>query len=1340
MSSPAFKQTALLRCWLSRHKNRKRLFEIGVPYLTVGFAFYDQAQSEIVYSTGGNGLIYLPFYRPIAGSRGTISYEFDPLDRIKHDVLAVLRSHKHEGPPRYAKIFNSKTPQFQDESDLRSPFENAIGVILAPDGEISCFALNYFLRRMLLQLNNGIAIRDICALSNFLESKFKEKVVIYPLPQELADKQRVPAEASVVIDREIEIGRRLLALLNGWDPLAAIPDQTEHPDYAYIPKLIEAQSEDSRMPVGLSKAGLQWSLMEFMQYLGLFNDKLEPTDRFNRLENWFTGYRDESFDSFRVPRIEKLLNSGSTKASTPRLRGYAASGAKKGICMWLAEVAASANFSCLTLPSAAADLWSQATRTTFLGHTLARCNSTAPSCWLAFPIQAERGSQSLSRRANSPNMAEIGFLLSLIDSSGKNVVLDPFAARTPPNREEIIDRLLPLRQMGFFLGKTEADKVYWLEIIRHNLRLEARENAIAAISSQSLSHNIGSHALSDARLFDPDAIADGLGLKDFHQYLQGRLDYVAQLIARTPPQPEPMYLWQDVLCEFFRQRLLLNRLVADRSVEGRNLSFKVSFPDGKETTIKWEDIENWLGVHGKENVSRLEPPGPDVLVAIPGGSVGRHALYSTLENLMRNSVKYGGRRGAQNDLCINFRLRNPDRARDERAYDYWLLEIWDNFSGFPSNDSRYGKLAKDFMEDVIDDEGKARPAGHGLIEIKAAMRFLHARDYHEDETRDSSPYACVPDCHRTSPARPEHQQHCCHANLANIFDEEFGWKKSEKQGVLVYRIRLRRPRMLGVLAPGCEFEEKDAQNVTNGVFFRKGLSLTAPGLDGTESLADLAPHLLVIRDDGTADADSLRDGIVEEIAEQHWRLPFRLFVVVENEDRREEWAKAIKHWEALIPTEPKPTSNDETPPAFLPRNRVRILIAPELHKDLAKPQGNPESAYPDSGIPNQESQPSHLTLAFVNRVYDHWLMAYKPLPDGKPFTDDAKWHLAVVFERDEEDVKRIWDGATVLEEQPLRSLSATAYFKKPKKTGTDRYGRPKTQEESVVPVAGKMDWEVTKDSVARLIHFGNHGASPPGDSTMVDAAKANNEIGYSQAFGSSEGPRTFNMLYSPPTDPDGFAFFCLTVVEAALTRVAAFDERVFGVFFAEKESKNGKLISHERVLDGSLAWMFPLLAAGSENAPSEYAVSNIDWEGLKDANTEKPPFPANACMSPIKKGEDDNYSLQIAPIEAADVLVLHEGLIEELVGNSGFQKGSELCLFNVAPHIVRTSGKGRDARQLGAFLPFCEYSAISAALAPLVKTKDEEPDPIETLRLEKISLARSILNTIGATPENRSQS
>jgi len=912
-------------------------------------------------------------------------------------------------------------------------------------------------------------------------------------------------------------------------------------------------------------------------------------------------------------------------------------------------------------------------------------------------------------------------------------------------------------------------------------RERLRSSVVAGIASQSLSHNIGSHALSDARLFDSSKTVDGDGLKDFHQYLQGRMDYVAQLIARTPPQPEPLYLWGDLLGEFFRQRLLLNRLVADRSVEGDNLSFLIEFPltiekvgdnvvrcEDRNAAVKmmrgwlkdrtellstakadmagdliwkridptrkhcvyttvtfgnklqwwqllgvsWKDIELALGLIAEKDdptgVGKIKTgipmagPLEDLLVAIPGGGVGRHALYSILENLMRNSVKYGERRKFQNDLYIHLRVRNPDTQSGEqkRSEDYWLLEIWDEFSGFgkeSEEQERYGKLAESFRQDVIDDEGKTRTSGHGLVEIKEAMRFLHdhKNSPESDETGTPSPWACRPHCHRTSPAHSkatcnevcqQGKAECCHANLANTFDVDYDGIPNEV-GTLVYRVRLRRPRLLGVWAEGLNFVEEECSSASKGVFFRKSLNESA----GTSlPLTELCAHLLVIRDTDTEEIE----GMVGKLAKEHWRLPFRLFVVTgdDGNHRAKLWKQTIETFENKAPSSPD-TNYQE---AFLPRHRIRVINAPKLYEKLGSP---------GEGL---------LDLAFVNEVYDHWLMAYKPLPgEGSPFSPENKWRLAVCFDRGRE-ISKLWAAANDNAVKALRSISVSAYctIRKPQEGG--EYGAPE-------PIfAAGTNLSGISGAASRLIHFGNHGLRPPEDEFRE--ALDDGTMRFSQEFGSKEAPRTFNLLYSPPADEHGFAFFALSIAEAALTDVAIFDERTAGVFLSDEVSKT---LSGGRSREAFRANLRPLIAVNAFDAKDgAFAVDDLDWDAM--GNT-CPKIPTEQFFYPhpaISKREVD-----ITSISGADVLVLHEGLIEELVSKGKFDPGSELCYLSRFPQIVRTSGKGRDPRKLDTRLPFCEYSALSAVLAPY------KSGPHERIRLDKIMLAKAVLNTFGQLPK-----
>lgn len=872
--------------------------------------------------------------------------------------------------------------------------------------------------------------------------------------------------------------------------------------------------------------------------------------------------------------------------------------------------------------------------------------------------------------------------------------------------------------------------------LTHSTRERLRSSVVAGIASQSLSHNIGSHALSDPRLFDPNVGADGEALRDFHQYLQGRMDFVAQLISQTPPQPEPLYFWSDLLGEFFRQRLLLNRLVADRSVEGVNLSFVIELPvspmsseevivvcenrkeafaklkeDCEQTRrhyiypeenasvqvqwrqvlcVSWKEICLALGLDITSGVPvriangvPLAGPLEDILVAIPGGSVGRHAFYSVLENLMRNSVKYGARRGDhQNELRIHFRVRSPEikSAQEVKCEDYWLMEIWDNFSGFYAKEeaAQYEKLVESFHQDVIDDEGNTRTSGHGLVEIKEAMRFLY--DDHKDSKEKDESGVGLPWASDFAAEDADSRK----ASLSNVHGD-IGIYDGEVSdaAVLVYRIRLRRPRLLGVWAPDLQGE---AQNMAQGVFFRKDLLTNGP--EETPSLSDLSPHLLVLRDPIDPSATKL---MAETLALNHWRLPFRILVVAPDDGRMDAWTGLLSEWEKCAPDEGRmakwrdelkeweKVASDKPQPRvadpFLPRNRVRVLRANDLHGELADPL-------------------NRLDLDFVNRVYDHWLMAYKVLPKraAPPQTEfDAnnKWRMLVGFNREKQSVEDAWQMANDKQVKELQSLSVTAYF---------QFGEAASKSEGIA--AGADDW-IGKGNDDHVIYFGNHDTQPP----TVNTARA----AFSQEFGTKEAPRTFSLLYSPPSERKAFTFYVLGLAEAALTKIAIFDERSISMFLVDK-SKD--LLSGPRVDQATRAGLYSLVSVPSGSD-----------EIMALARKEIRPNDVKASAFLIPPTIPETF----LPTGASDVLVIHEGLIEELVSHSKFRQGNELSFFSRFSHIVRTSGKGREARKLDGRMPFCEYSTISTAVGPYTRDKT----PKERMRIEKVILAKAVLNSLG---------
>jgi hypothetical protein len=729
------------------------------------------------------------------------------------------------------------------------------------------------------------------------------------------------------------------------------------------------------------------------------------------------------------------------------------------------------------------------------------------------------------------------------------------------------------------------------------------------------------------------------------------MDYVAQLISPGSPQPEPMYLFRDVLTEFFRQRLLLNRLVADRGIDGPKIKFMIIFPhkpgelSDQVIELEWEGDIVSLSKEGILPDKKI--PRTDVLISMPGGTVGRHALYGVLENLMRNSVKYGSKNPSGGDgnrkLIVTIKLVDPGQGEDFR-----LLELSDNFSGFPMQksgeriDPNYEDLCKKFEQALIDKGGNIQIGGRGLIEIKEAMRFLYPRQTAEE------PSAC------RSCIRPPGKVRICGKDLDNVADENDG----AGYGKLVYRLRLRRPCLLGIWDPATN--KRDKRDLpSQGIVLRS--TLDEKGHEGAPSLVEHTPHMLVVvdRDDGH-EADYAR-----QLAQQHWRLPFRLMIVTdsaaEKGGRIEAWENALRQYEDMVPTSPSVPKAE-----FLPANRVRVAGDSKLYAKL--------TVEPETGSPH----------ALVNEVYDLWLRTYKP----QPFRRGGVWHLVVCFDRGTE-ITTLWQAAN---DFSAKSTEISVYH-----SGS-------------VLAAGKG---LTAGSYPpeNVVYFGNHGSVPD----FLRDQKKGGQLAFSQDFGFTEAPRTFTHLYSPPAEKESFKFFVLGLIESALTEIAVFDERTLGVFFWDGK----KQLSPERIRDARRSSLLPLIAIPSNASTGALARTDLQWPSCGKPKESTKDF----LIFSSGVGESEAFvPLKNTP---SDVLLLHEGLIEELLSHQAFKSGCELSYFSTFSRIVRMSGKGPEPRKLDSRIPFCDYSAVSMNLFPF------EKDGARRVCVEKVHLARALLNCVG---------
>lgn len=210
------------------------------------------------------------------------------------------------------------------------------------------------------------------------------------------------------------------------------------------------------------------------------------------------------------------------------------------------------------------------------------------------------------------------------------------------------------------------------------IRVKAIRSAIGSIMSRNGSHNIGSHALV-ALAHDIATMPEDRSL---YRYIQHRMDYIATATTEFPKWKQPTMFVTNILKEFIKQRKLLEYIGAS---EG-------------------------LGVYD-ENLSmsqcgkiRILLPTSDVSVAIPGGILGHHAVFTILENIIRNAAKHewskmpAETKKKENlviavsfedvsDNRIKVRVRNV-MARDKELVKQSVNELNDGFKkGFLDNNN-----------------------------------------------------------------------------------------------------------------------------------------------------------------------------------------------------------------------------------------------------------------------------------------------------------------------------------------------------------------------------------------------------------------------------------------------------------------------------------------------------------------------------------------------------------------------------------------------------------------------------------------------------------------------------
>lgn len=200
----------------------------------------------------------------------------------------------------------------------------------------------------------------------------------------------------------------------------------------------------------------------------------------------------------------------------------------------------------------------------------------------------------------------------------------------------------------------------------------------------------------------------------FLSYLQRRMDFIAQ-VATSAPSWCLLTDFDALIDGFTKQDCLVKNIV--RSHQGTK--------DGPD----FEPALEKRYAKGIEQAPQLD---------LPHGEIGAQAFYTILENIVRNTAKYGDPaqlgniKGKGGDGKLRFSIavhENWDDGQPGWTRDYYKVQIVDNLEHKPAPGSTNNAVVEklnSFLSEYLTDPvtGVAKPKNWGMKEIKICAAYL----------------------------------------------------------------------------------------------------------------------------------------------------------------------------------------------------------------------------------------------------------------------------------------------------------------------------------------------------------------------------------------------------------------------------------------------------------------------------------------------------------------------------------------------------------------------------------------------------------------------------------------
>lgn len=289
--------------------------------------------------------------------------------------------------------------------------------------------------------------------------------------------------------------------------------------------------------------------------------------------------------------------------------------------------------------------------------------------------------------------------------------------------------------------------------LQQKAKAEAVKTAVSAIMSRNMSHNLGSHFISNTKNyfhalvgFDPEHQAVYRGVTYALQYIQERMDFIAavtsddvnpygavnakaQIIDELTPDDKGKR-HDEVSLNFLMDNLVLSERISKNSNNSLDLNKRFVLSSGEHTlkllmgfetedkNTKKKDVIFWDPSLGDTSANATRDSLETINFAIPGGVLGRHALFSIIENVIRNAAKHGQEK-IPNDFIIKM-LYTMDGH----------FVIFDNKKDDNINKTVLGLRQRlDGAKMINDEDGRLNQENKGLKEILICSIWLQNESF-----------------------------------------------------------------------------------------------------------------------------------------------------------------------------------------------------------------------------------------------------------------------------------------------------------------------------------------------------------------------------------------------------------------------------------------------------------------------------------------------------------------------------------------------------------------------------------------------------------------------------------